>query len=178
MNENHCSAKHTVQLKSVAVCLPAPPEEACRLLPDSTSPRHTGIAEEEKTRSISAPRTVAVNSPELLREHDFPVHWALLCSLTIRDLPQQMHKTSFSSSLLSQRQVLYWEVYSSCWVNVTPVQSLPDFQSFFLISSALNFLISSKKTQAVFVSLFQTGGERKTRKQRAVVCCSAGLITP
>lgn len=134
----------------------------------ATSPRHARIAEEEKTQPISAPRTLAVASPKLLREHYFPVHWALLGSLTVRDLPQHTHKTLFSSCLLSQRQVVYWEVYPSCWVTATPVQSLPDFQSFFLIFPALNFPVSSKKTQAVFVSLFQTGRRKET--QKAISC--------
>lgn len=122
----------------------------------------------KKPQSISAPRTLGVTSPKLLREHDFPVHWALLYSLTIGDLPQQMHKTSFSSCLLSQRQVVYWEVYPSCCVTAMPVQSLPDFQSFFLISPALNFPVSSKKTQALFVSLFQTGSRKENLK--AISC--------
>lgn len=48
--------------------------------------------------------------------------------------------TSFCSSLLSQRQVVYWEVDPSCWVAATTWFS----KLFSLISPALNFPVQLK----------------------------------
>ena len=57
MNENHCSAKHTVQLKSVTVSMPAPLEEACHLLPDSQLPHGTqGQPRRKKTTVHLCPK--------------------------------------------------------------------------------------------------------------------------
>lgn len=167
-----CSVEHSTLCslsQRQVICQPLRRKCAAGCLTRNIPPqRHTGIAEEGKTQPSCAPGTRAVTPPKLPRENDFPVHWAQLCSLTIGDLPQQMHQTSFSRSLLSQRQVVYWEVHPSCWVTATPAQSLPDFQSFLLISPALNFPVSSKKTQAVFVSWFQTG--RREENQKAINC--------
>lgn len=67
------------------------------------------------------------------------------CLLGIALFTYHPSPTSFCSSLLSQRQVVYWEANPSCWVAAMPVQSLPDFQSFFpLTYPALNFPVQLK----------------------------------
>lgn len=99
------------------------------------------------------------------------------CLLGIALFTYHPSPTSFCSSLLSQRQVVYWEANPSGWVAAMPVQSLPDFQSLFpwLPQPSIS-LYSSKQTQTVFVSLFQTGMRKKSQNATAA-CFSAGLIT-
>lgn len=150
MNGKHCSAQ------SVGVHVPAPLEV----------PGTQGETGREKW-SMAAPRTLS----HLIKASKRAGFSCLLGTAH----PSPM---SFCSSLLSQRQVVYWEADPPCWVAAMPVQSLPDFQSFFpWFSQPSISLYSSKQTETVFVSLFQTGRRKEKQKAITAACCSAGLIT-
>lgn len=156
-DESGSSARPAAQPQSAAVYLPAPPDAACRL-PGSLPTARRDSRGGKNTRHLCS--------------EDTPRHLTgasegtgLPCPPGTALVTRHGRPTSAHAQLPSpQGHAVYREAYPSCWVTATPLQSLPDFQSSWLISPALHFPLSSKQTRAVFVSLFQTGRRKENQK--------------